>query len=70
MTQKKTYQAPAVRIYDICIEQPLLNNSINVMISNEETSTGPLTNKKDGFGGGLWSEMNEEEHTSGNGIWN
>ena len=69
MTQKKTYQAPAVRIYDICIEQPLLSNSTSVLMIDEESSTGPLTNKKDGFGGGLWSDMNGNNEPAAKGIW-
>ena len=68
MTQKKTYQAPAATIYSICIEQPLLNNSTTVTYSDEETQTGPLTNKK-GFADELWSNMNGNDEPTATGIW-
>ena len=67
MTQKKTYQAPAATIYSICIEQPLLNNSTNLMISDDETTT-VLTNKK-GFADDLWSNMNGNDEPTATGIW-
>lgn len=69
MKQKKIYQAPAASIYTFSIEQPLLQNSIDVKYGDEETTTGPLTNKK-GFADDLWYNGDDNQGSQGGGIWN
>ncbi|MGM9692612.1 MAG: hypothetical protein ACI3X6_05305 [Alloprevotella sp.] len=60
MTQKKLYTAPTAAVFNLYAEQSmLLSTSGGVLIGDDETTTGPMTNKKGFYDDNIWSNMRD-----------
>lgn len=60
MTQKKLYTAPKAAVFNLYAEQSmLLPASKSVTISEEDTETTPMTNKKGFYEDDIWSNMRD-----------
>lgn len=60
MTQKKLYTAPKVAVFNLYAEQSmLLSASKSVTISDEDTETTPMTNKKGFYEDVFWSDIRD-----------
>lgn len=54
---KKNYKTPVARIIEMHVESDLLTASFNGETPGEGDGTDLNSNRRQGFGGGMWDEM-------------